>query len=68
MLGSFSERLLTMESTQPLFAEDPNGEAKDVAGKLEKPQARSGFCLISVRFPVQISRFPVSEAVPVSLA
>ena len=39
MLRSFSEWLLTMESTQPLFAEDPNGQAKDVAGKLEKPQA-----------------------------
>jgi transposase len=28
-----------MESTQPLFAEDPNAEAQDVAGKLEKPKA-----------------------------
>ena len=28
-----------MESTQPLFAEDPNAEAKDVAGELEKPKA-----------------------------
>jgi transposase len=28
-----------MESTQPLFAEEPNAEVKDVAGKLEKPKA-----------------------------
>jgi len=29
-----------MESTQPLFAEDPNAEAKDVAGEIDKPSAR----------------------------
>jgi len=40
MPESFSERFLTMQLSQPLFAEDPNGEANDVAGKLEKPQAR----------------------------
>jgi len=28
-----------MESTQPLFADDSNAEAQDVAGKLEKPKA-----------------------------
>ena len=28
-----------MESTQPLFADDPNAEAKEVAGEVEKPKA-----------------------------
>jgi hypothetical protein len=39
MPESCSQRCLTMESTQALFADDPNGEVKAVAGESEKPQA-----------------------------
>lgn len=28
-----------MESTQPLFAEDPSAEAEAIAGKIDKPKA-----------------------------
>ncbi len=39
MLRSLFELLRMMESTQPLFAEDPNAEVKGIAGQIDKPKA-----------------------------
>jgi len=39
MPRSLFELLRMMESTQPLFAEDPSAEAKAIAGKIDKPKA-----------------------------